>query len=283
MIDDSYGGTSEHFDFGRVLSRIFSVIGRNFMPFFVIALILEGIPTFLMSAAPYMALGEVFSQSGFIKMLINDELSGGMITLLVVGGIVGFVLYLLVYLTLQGTLIHASVEDFKGENVSIRESLSIGWRFALPLLGFSILSSLGIGLGLVLLIVPGILLICMWMVGAASVVLEGGGVFNAFGRSVELTKGYKWWILLILIVYFIAVFFITVIGELFAIPLELSEANIFTGDSVGTVNVIIYSLIQALVAAATILMSSAGVASLYYELRGVKEGGFKDNLAAVFD
>ena len=179
MIDDNYG-SAEKFDFGRVLGRTFSTITGNFMPFFLLALLLEGVPTFLANAVSLMAVGDIMSESKLYNMFINDNLGAGMITLLVIGGLIGFVLYMLAYMTLQGTIIHASVEDFKSEDVNMRTSLSIGWRFALPLLGFTILSSLGVGLGLVLLIIPGVLLMCMWMVGASAVVIEGGGRLQCF-------------------------------------------------------------------------------------------------------
>jgi hypothetical protein len=62
----------------------------------------------------------------------------------------------------------------------------------MPLLGVSILAGLGIVVGFVLLIVPGLYLMTIWSVVAPVTVLERPGVFAAFGRSRELVRGYGW-------------------------------------------------------------------------------------------
>jgi len=61
-----------------------------------------------------------------------------------------------------------------------------------PLIAVSILAGLGIGIGFVLLIVPGLVLLTFWSVAAPVVVIERPGVFGAFGRSRELVRGYGW-------------------------------------------------------------------------------------------
>jgi hypothetical protein len=61
-----------------------------------------------------------------------------------------------------------------------------------PLIAVSILAGLGIGIGFVLLIVPGLVLLTFWSVAAPVVVIERPGVLGAFGRSRELVRGYGW-------------------------------------------------------------------------------------------
>ena len=55
------------------------------------------------------------------------------------------------------------------------------------LLGVSILFGIGVAIGFVLLIVPGLILLTIWSVVAPVTVLERPGVFAAFDRSLELT------------------------------------------------------------------------------------------------
>jgi len=62
----------------------------------------------------------------------------------------------------------------------------------LPLIAVSILAGLGIGIGFVLLIVPGLFLLTMWSVVAPVTVIERPGVFSAFGRSWALVRGNGW-------------------------------------------------------------------------------------------
>jgi hypothetical protein len=62
----------------------------------------------------------------------------------------------------------------------------------LPLIAVSILAGLGIGIGFLLLIFPGLILLTFWSVVAPVTVIERPGVFRAFGRSRELVRGYGW-------------------------------------------------------------------------------------------
>jgi hypothetical protein len=62
----------------------------------------------------------------------------------------------------------------------------------LPLIAVSILAGLGIGIGFLLLIVPGLILLTFWSVVAPVLVIERPGVLGAFGRSRELVRGYGW-------------------------------------------------------------------------------------------
>jgi len=59
-----------------------------------------------------------------------------------------------------------------------------------------------IGLGTVLLIVPGVILYLLWFVALPSMMVEGLGVFDSMGRSADLTRGLRkkiLWIVLIIL------------------------------------------------------------------------------------
>ncbi len=62
----------------------------------------------------------------------------------------------------------------------------------LPLIGLSILLGIGVTIGFILIIVPGLFLMTIWAVAAPSLVIERRGVFAAFGRSRELVRGHGW-------------------------------------------------------------------------------------------
>ncbi len=70
----------------------------------------------------------------------------------------------------------------------IRAALAV----VLPLIGAGLLWELGIAVGFLLLIVPGLILITIWAVVVPAIVIEGAGVFEAFGRSRELVRGSGW-------------------------------------------------------------------------------------------
>jgi hypothetical protein len=93
----------------------------------------------------------------------------------------------------QGALVTA-VEDIRDG----RSDLSLGETFqrVRPQLGSivlaGVLAGLGVVLGLVLLIVPGLVLMTWWVLIIPVVVLERTSAGAAFGRSRELVRGYGW-------------------------------------------------------------------------------------------
>src|ERR671911_1847546 len=94
---------------------------------------------------------------------------------------------------LQGALVEA-VQDVRDG----KQDLSIGQLFArvqprLPaLIVAGLLAGLGIALGLILLIVPGLFLLTIWSLIVPTIVLEGKSAGESFGRSRELVKGNGW-------------------------------------------------------------------------------------------
>lgn len=79
-----------------------------------------------------------------------------------------------------------------------RRDSSVGQLFrgvapiVLSLIGLALVVGVGIMIGLVLLIVPGLILWTIWSVAAPSLVIERKGVFAAMGRSRELVRGHGW-------------------------------------------------------------------------------------------
>lgn len=85
-----------------------------------------------------------------------------------------------------------------------------------PLVGVSILFGLGLGIGFVLLIIPGLILMVIWSVVAPVTVLERPGVFAAFGRSRELVRGNGWSVFGVIVIVFLAVAVISLAAGLAA-------------------------------------------------------------------
>ena len=88
-----------------------------------------------------------------------------------------------------------------------------------PLIAVSILAGLGIAIGFVLLIVPGLVLLTFWSVAAPVVVIERPGVFGAFGRSRELVRGYGWPVLGTVVLVFLLVIAASIAAALIGVAL----------------------------------------------------------------
>lgn len=102
---------------------------------------------------------------------------------------------------LQGAFVKA-VQDVR-DGVFDSSTQDI-FRAVAPVLGTlivaGVLAGLGIGVGFLLLIVPGVILLTWWAVIAPVVVVERKGVIEAFGRSRQLVGGHFWTVLGIVLI-----------------------------------------------------------------------------------
>jgi hypothetical protein len=107
---------------------------------------------------------------------------------------------------LQGVLVRA-VEDVRDgrADMSVRATLTTALPKINVLSATGILASIGIGLGLVALIVPGLILLTLWSMVVPAVMLENTGVFRGFGRSMELVRGNGWNVFFVIVVTVVAV------------------------------------------------------------------------------
>jgi len=144
----------------------------------------------------------------------------GIISALLVGSLVLFPLSLAVTVvaaTLYQGMVVGLVKDVQDgrRDYSVGELIDATWPVVLPLIGAGLLAGLGIGLGLFLLIVPGLFLATIWAVIAPAIVVEHCGVIEAFGRSRELVRGNGWQVFGVLFVVFvIAGIFSAILGAI---------------------------------------------------------------------
>jgi hypothetical protein len=244
------------FDVGRVLSRTGALVRKNFVPFLALSAILAGVPYFLMLSVP-----STFSADPNSAALVTIAAA----LVLIAAGVV-----------LQAAITRVSIDDLSGNSVSIGAALSTGVAVALPLFGLTMLYGLGVFFGLLLLVVPGIFLALRWAVSGPVLVVERLGVFKAMERSAKLTENHRWAILGLLVLYSVLVF-----GLQFVIGLIVPSAgDVMMGrPSDGSlVSITIPVVLQTFWS----IVGTAGVASVYFELRQTKDGIAVTELAHVF-
>ena len=105
-----------------------------------------------------------------------------------------------------------------------------------PVIVVSILFGIGVAIGLVLIIIPGLILLTIWSVAVPVTVIERPGIFAAFGRSRQLVKGNGWPVFgTILLVWLIAI----VVGAL---------GGLLASAFGGVIGALIVAIIGALIA-----------------------------------
>lgn len=140
----------------------------------------------------------------------------------------------------------------------------------LPLLGLTIVYTLIVVVGLILLIIPGIWLYVLFALATPALVLERGRIGTSLGRSRLLVRG-SWWrtfgILLL------AAIIAAIISMIIALPFDLLGGGAGLGGSAMTTGGIWLSALGGVVAGAITYPFSAGVtALLYIDQRMRKEG-----------
>jgi hypothetical protein len=85
-----------------------------------------------------------------------------------------------------------------------------------PLVAVSVLFGIGVAIGFVLLIVPGLILLVVWSLVAPVTVLERPGVWKAFGRSRQIVRGNGWNVFGVMVILFVIVFLVSIAVGLIA-------------------------------------------------------------------
>lgn len=127
-----------------------------------------------------------------------------------------------------------------------------------------------------LLVAPGLMLVMRWFVAVPVRVIEGPGFRSVLSRSATLTKGYRWKLLALCVAYYALVAILTYLSGLLV--------KMFDGQAtwIGGLNPGAY-LTTMILTVATNSIHLTGVATVYGELRRVRDGGLPNQLAAVFE
>jgi hypothetical protein len=243
-------------DSGRVMGRGFRVFGDNFVPFTILAILLVGLPAF-----------------GVQYLTVSALLQGQALTpdspLYWVTLIVPWVLGAL----LQGILVRATVLDLADAEMELAQCTVTALGLVLPIAAISLLVFLGSMIGLLLLIVPGTMFYIAMIVAIPALIEERAGVLGSMKRSYRLTRGSWLQIFVLLVLYLI---FAAVVWTVFGLAFGVSNFG------VGFNHPVLAAGAQGFSSTFAAAIGAVMIASLYIELRSVKEGATTDDLASIF-
>jgi hypothetical protein len=130
------------------------------------------------------------------------------------------VLFWVLSLLYQGFVVELVAQSRAGASTASAGDLLRAVTPALgPLLLISILFAVGVIVGFVLIIVPGLVLITFWCVVVPVEVLERRGVFGSFRRSRDLVRGNGWNVFAVIVIVYVAVLAVSLLSSIVTAPL----------------------------------------------------------------
>jgi hypothetical protein len=246
---------------GEILDNAFGLYRRHFASLVVIVLVVSAVPTIL----------ELYVQA-----------SGGFL----VRPLFGLLTSLLnIVLSAIGTAAAVFIvsDSYLGRSVNAWDALSRAVPYIVRVVFLSILTTLVVGIGFMLFVIPGVILLSGLMVSTQALVLgESQSSIDAMGRSWQLTKGCRMKALAIFTVTFLiiiipsgagavaAAFFAPGIGPLTE-PTGLPVGWYFVMVFAAVIQLLLYPLMYSVLTV------------LYYDLRVRKEGFDLDVLAQALE
>jgi hypothetical protein len=252
------------FTVGGVLSKTVTVWWRHVLPFTVMSLFVY---------APLgVVFGSILGAATPGQLTPTDEtigaflLAGGLVSLLTVAGSV----------IQAGAVTFGTIRYLSGERVGLGGMVRVGFKRGLPVLGVGFLLWIGIMLGFVLLVVPGILLLVATCVAVPAAVAEQPGVIGAIRRSFALTRGNRgalfaagFSILVVLWVLTAVVQIAATLATTALLPPQQAVIGAFVASQLGNM---LFSALPVV-----------GISVAYHDLRVAKEGVDTAALARVFE
>lgn len=165
-------------------------------------------------------------------------------------------------------IIYAVVNRMRGQPIDIGTAIPRGASRILYSIAAGIVTGIGIGLGFILILVPGLILACYWFAAIPAAIIEKTGPFAAIGRSNELTKGYRWSIFGLIVIFGIVTIAIAGMAVFFI--------------SIDVLSVTVLIVLEFIVTSLIFTFSTIATAYGYFLLTVEKDGADIDRIAEVF-
>lgn len=241
-----------NFSIGSILGRSFSIFGKNIISFLLLGVLLH--------------LPSIYIVHDLLTQIESGNWEGN-------SGVVARLIGLFSGQLLAATLIYGTVMELRGMHAGVGKCIQVGLVRALPVLLTAIVAGLAIGVGFILLIIPGIIIMTILYVAIPVAVVERPGVMASLSRSSDLTRGYRMRIFgLVFVVMGSAAILNYIIGSKVADAVLEDPSSLGTYLYASTAFEIFVAILGAIISAV-----------VYHDLRAIKDGVNIDELAAVFE
>jgi hypothetical protein len=219
-------------DTGRVFERIFKIYGEQFTLLIPAALVLF-VPVAILN-------GLVLTTGGVLASLATAAIA------------------LIATYWYQGMVVEAVVDILDGRrDQTVGGLFSAAAPFIGTLIGAGILAAIGVTIGLILLIVPGLFLLTIWAVIVPAIVIDKTGVMGSFGRSRALVRDNGWRVFGVIVVLFLLQ---VVVGGILSAIADSATDESFWG----------FAIADLIVRVLVVPLSAIAATVMYVELRRVK-------------
>jgi hypothetical protein len=148
----------------------------------------------------------------------------------------------------QAAMIKAVQDVRDGQaDLSIGGTISAAAPFLLPVAGASLLAAIGIGIGLVVLIVPGLILLTYWSLIVPAIVVGGSGATASFGKSWRAISGHFWQAFVTYVLVFLIWIAVNVALGLALLAVPAAVRSFVSSVVAGTLLAPLYALVVTLV------------------------------------
>ena len=173
------------------------------------------------------------------------------------GAILAVLVSLIALFWLQATLVKA-VDDIRDgrADLSVSDTFEAARAHLAAVLVAGLIAGIGIAIGFVLLIIPGLVLLTFWCVIVPTIVIEGKSAGESFGRSFDLTRGHFWRVLGVIVLAVLIYFGFEIVLALILSPLADWLKNFFSTIVSGTLTAPFFALVLTV---------------LYFRLRAAQE------------
>jgi hypothetical protein len=245
---------SSPFDFGGVFRNTFGTISRNPIPLLAAAL------TYCLASTLASTLGQIWT----VDQAFAPLQSFGVSQAIAIGGS-------LIVSLFNFAVVPVVMADAKGQKATVGEALVAPLKILLPALGLALITQLGVLLGTLLLIVPGIILALMWSVAVPSMYVERLSPIEALRRSTQLTGNHRG----------------AIFGLMIVLGLITVGANLVLSFPTGGLipkgpDRYLWGALHSVFGALLSVIFAVGISQAYLELRRLKEGSGGDT-ARVFE
>jgi hypothetical protein len=273
LMADTFAGSvapeGPQFSISRALSMTFGVFGRNFVPMIVIALVVTAI-------------------QGVIEFALGGGVAAEQSAATSPASIVSSLLSIIGYGLITAPITYATFQDLRGTRVGLSGMMAGGFNKIVRVIGAALAVGILVFVAAMIAVflyfastfvgvvataaaaVFAFFILVTWFALVPALVMEDIGFMAGFGRAAELSKGRRWGILGLLLVYFVIIIGISIV--IFGIIGVIA----MTAPMVGLILVLpfvsVYSVLGAIMPAV-----------VYYLLRSEKEGIGIDEIAKVFD